>query len=101
MNLIMSDVEETIMIVDGLEENTAANASVRVREVPRLLILATNLIYAPDGETENGNALRARGLCSSDIATADLNRSSLNMRKRHTVGRHGDYGRYLGRLGHG
>jgi hypothetical protein len=30
MNLIMSDVEETIMIVDGLEEQMNASPAVRV-----------------------------------------------------------------------
>lgn len=59
----MSDVEETIMIVDGLDEPVTASPAVRVRLATSLVILLDVLTVRKVGKKENGDAIRSRGWC--------------------------------------
>jgi hypothetical protein len=50
MNLIMSDVEETIMIVDGLEEQINAAPAVRVCHLTVILdVVLSHTTRSPSG----------------------------------------------------
>lgn len=62
MNLILSDVEETILIVDQPEGAPDGQHTVNV-SVTDILVQSSSLTSSLDGKAQDGHALRAWGWC--------------------------------------
>jgi hypothetical protein len=61
MNLILSDVEETIMLVDGPDGAPPGQGVVNVRDRHRPILLPSFILTEhPGGKKEDGNAFRKR-----------------------------------------
>ena len=66
MNLILSDVEETVMLVDGMDGAPPGQGVVNVSPTsPSTAIFVPTYCNVPGGQKEDGNALCERRWCYS------------------------------------